>query len=539
MSSTHSLILGALTCAASLACTIQTGGDDSGDGGDPSTVSPTSAPTTGDGTTADGTTTTDGTTGDGTTTDAPPTTGGEPGDIPPEQPPAQVVEETAGIHVSPTGDDAAGDGSAGAPYRTIQFVLDSVAGPDSVVLLHEGEYPEAIRIRHSGLTLQSAPGEHAHISCPVSIDEDAPILCVEIDAETAGVTLRGLEVSGGFYAVYLGSQWDYDDTPLDNLATHDVLIENCVLHDSGRDVIKIPAGCDDVTIRGCEIYNSGTGYPPETPQEEKNAEGIDAVNSDRLRVADTYIHDAATSCLYVKGGSIGTVVERVRAERCGDLGIVLGFDTSPEFFDLAANPGYYENIDGVVRNCVVADTGLAGLGLYATRGAHLLHNTVMRGGSRGQAGIYLGVATQDYDPAAGRPANSGPTIVGNIVDQAGLAAPACFGIRHTVEDQLGALSGLGEQGEIRDNLYFGGGAACMFVDDRPEATFAGDDLAGWQAHASGFDAGSRLADPQLTADGHLEATSPAVDAVSATPGVTFDIDASPRGGMFDVGADEI
>jgi hypothetical protein len=220
----------------------------------------------------------------------------------------------------------------------------------------------------------------------VSIDENAPLLCVEIDAETSGVTLRGLEVSGGFYAVYLGSQWDYDDTPLDNLAAHSVVIEDCVLHDAGRDVVKIPAGCDDVTIRRCEIYNSGTGYPDGTPQEEKNAEGIDAVNADDMHVSDTYIHDTATTCLYVKGGSIGTVIERTRVERCGDLGIVLGFDTSPEFFDLTANPGYYESIGGVVRNCVIADTGLAGLGLYATRDAHLLHNTVMRAGRQRAGG---------------------------------------------------------------------------------------------------------------------------------------------------------
>ena len=508
-----------LLCAP--ACTIVAPGDEEGEATGDSAVAETGDVPTGDAPTGDE------------------TTDGEPGAVPPEElsPPAGPASE--GLHVAVTGDDATGDGSAAAPFRTIQHVLDNVAGQGAVLLVHEGTYEEAVRIRHSGLTLQAAPGERAHIACPVSLDEDAPILCVEIDAETTGVTLRGLEVSGGFYSVYLGSQWDYDDTPLDNLAAREVLIEDCVLHDSGRDVVKVPAGCDDVTIRRCEIYNSGMGYPPETPQEEKNAEGVDAVNSDRMHVADTYIHDTATSCLYVKGGSIGTVIERTRAERCGDLGIVLGFDTSPEFFDTMANPDYYENIGGVIRNCVIADTGLAGLGLYATRDAYLLHNTVMRAGRSGQAGIYLGVATQDYAPEAGRPANTRPTIVGNIVDQSGLAAPACFGIRHTVEDQLGELSGLAEQGTIRDNLYYAGGAPCAFEDARPTAAFTGDDLAGWQAHAAGFDAGSRLADPLLTADGHVGAGSPAVDAVAATPGVAYDIDGAARSGPYDVGADEL
>ena len=85
------------------------------------------------------------------------------------------------------------------------------------------------------------------------------------------------------------------------------------------------------------------------------------------------IHDTATTCVYVKGGSIGAIIERVRAERCGELGIALGFDTSPEFFDTNANPGYYENIDGIVRNCFVRDTGFAGIGLFASRDAQVLH----------------------------------------------------------------------------------------------------------------------------------------------------------------------
>ena len=42
----------------------------------------------------------------------------------------------------------------------------------------------------------------------------------------------------------------------------------------------------------------------------------------------------------------------------------------------------------------------------------------------------------------------------------------------------------------------------------------------------------------LTADGHLDAASPAVDALAPTPGVTYDIDGAPRSGSFDLGADE-
>jgi hypothetical protein len=301
-----------------------------------------------------GTTAATGSTGEQPTTGGPPGAG-EAGELPPETPPAPPAGATEGIHVSPSGDDATGDGSA-QPSRTARSSTRSTRSPGLARWCCCTRAPTRSRCGSGTATSPCSrpPASTRTSACPVSIDENDPVLCVEIDAETAGVKLRGLEVSGGFYAVYLGSQWDYDDTPLDNLTAHDVLIEGCVLHDSGRDVIKIPAGCDDITIRGCEIYNSGAGYPPGTPQDEKNAEGIDVVNSDRLHVADSHIHDTATSCLYAKGGSIGTVIERTRVERCGDLGIVLGFDTSPEFFDRTANPEYYENIGGVVRNCVIS-----------------------------------------------------------------------------------------------------------------------------------------------------------------------------------------
>ena len=465
--------------------------------------------------------------------------GGTPVDttVPAEtlSPASETLSE--GIHVAPEGDDAGGDGSPGAPYQTIQYVLDNVAGPGDALLLHTGTYTEAVRIRHANLTLQAAPGEQAHIACPISIDENDPILCVEIDAETEGVTLRGLEISGGFYAIFLGSHWDYDDTPLDNLAAQRVLIEDCVLHDTGRDVIKVPAGCDDVTIRRCEIYNSGMGYPPGTPADEKNAEGIDAVNADRMHIADCYIHDTATSCAYVKGGSLNTVMERITAERCGDLGLVLGFDTSPEFFDTVVNPEYYENIGGTIRNSLVTDTRYAGIGLFATRDAHVLHNTIRRAGSEGMAGIYLGVATQDYAPEAGRPDNRNPSIVGNIVDQSGLDFSTCFGIRFSDEPELGRLSGLTGDADLHDNLYFSAGVPCIFSDSRPDTAYESEDFAGWQAHVAGFDTGSQRVDPQLDPTGRPQAGSPAVDALAApTPGVSFDLEGNPRAGSYDIGA---
>ena len=51
-------------------------------------------------------------------------------------------------------------------------------------------------------------------------------------------------------------------------------------------MVKITPKSDRATIRHCEIYDSGAGYPAGTPPEDKNAEGIDSVNAANLLVED-------------------------------------------------------------------------------------------------------------------------------------------------------------------------------------------------------------------------------------------------------------
>jgi hypothetical protein len=141
-----------------------------------------------------------------------------------------------------------------------------------------------------------------------------------------------------------------------------------VLHDSKYDVIKIKPNCDYITIRNNEIYNSGQAFPGR-PTGEDNAEGIDNVNGDNMKVQKNYIHDICSNAVYAKGGATDALNENNRIERAYGGGILVGFDTSPEFFDLTVNPQYFENIGGVVRNNLIVGTGLVGIGLYASKDA--------------------------------------------------------------------------------------------------------------------------------------------------------------------------
>jgi hypothetical protein len=352
--------------------------------------------------------------------------------------------------------------------------------------------------------------------------------CVRFDVDSHGSRLQRVEVIGGYsYGIKLETKWDWIGT--DRSGASHILLEEIRVHDTGRDAIKITPGCDDVTIRRAEIFNSGV-------RDGSNAEGIDNVNGDRMLVQDSWLHDIATNGIYFKGGSTDSVVERNRIERVGGAGVLVGFDTSPEFFDLAANPQYYESIRGVVRNNIIANTQGSGIGLYAAKDAQIWNNTLINTAKAYHSPIYFGLAYQDWDPQAGRPPSVNPVIRDNLVYQSSNLPTECVFIRYS--NDLGGLSALTGMPAMDYNLYFHAAGGCSLTDRRPSSPLEHGTLGSWQAHIGG-ESHSLASAPLLAADGHLAAGSPAVDAGSCGgPSDDFDGDPRPQGSSCDIGADE-
>ncbi|WP_170113213.1 right-handed parallel beta-helix repeat-containing protein [Ahniella affigens] len=455
-----------------------------------------------------------------------------------------LVASTASSHaaaaewfVARNGSDSSGTGSAAAPFRTITHVLDpaneivsagdtvTVRGPAGSNLYEECDV--RLRVR---LTLRSPPGERAHIHCALN---NVDTVTVQVDPDASGSTLSRLELSGGFYyGLFFQTDWFTGGGEAFTGASN-VLVDDLKIHDTGRDGIKITPQCNDITIRHSEIWNSGAIYPPGTPLDDKNAEGIDNVNGSRMRVHDTYIHDTATTGLYFKGGAADVVIERNIIERTGVGGIMFGFDTSPEFFDTAANPLYYEAVRGVVRNNVIRDTGYAGIGLYASLNATVVNNTIVSTAQLGHAALYFGVTLQDFEPQAGRPANTNPLIRNNLIIQDG---GDCVAIRFA--NELGGLSGLDGHPGTDYNWFHDNDGACQFVDRRPGSSLsAGGSLSQWRA-ALNADANSDSGLITVTADGHLPADSPALDRGQVLSQVIDDMDGETRTSPYDIGSDE-
>ena len=444
--------------------------------------------------------------------------------------------------VATNGSDATGTGSLEQPFRTVAYALQQAEDGDAVEL-RGGTYREAgeVRFRGPGVTLRSRAGEWAVLEAPVDNEDDFSV-CVLIDPDADGTTLSRLEIAGGFfYGVMLQTKWDWGD-PDDREGACRVTIEDCVIRDTGRDGIKITPNCDDVLIERCEIYRTGVGPANE---EAENAEGIDCVNGDRVTVRDCDIHDVFSTGVYLKGGSTDGLVERTRVSRCGGAGIMLGFDTSPEYFDLGANPGYYENIRGTVRNCLVRDTGWEGIGMYAALNPAVLNNTLANVCTGNvHAALYFGLTYQDWDAEAGRPASVDPIVFNNLIAQPAGFSDETFEIRHSGD--LGGMSALAGWPRMDCNGYYmGGGGAARFTDNRPGSTLNQGTLEQWRAHA-GTDGRSRTNDPQFVDAGGsnwaLRAGSPYIDAGSnaAWMGAATDLEGESRivNAVVDAGAYE-
>ncbi|MDF1497591.1 MAG: Ig-like domain-containing protein [Patescibacteria group bacterium] len=389
------------------------------------------------------------------------------------------------VYVSTSGNDSNANGSLANPYRTVRTAVDNASAGDTIVL-RGGTYiePSEIRIRVPNVTITSYPGEWAIIDR--SSDQENAGVYFYVGSD--GGSLKCVEVKGGFYAVSTETMWDWGEA--NRMGASNIIIENTKLHDSFRDVIKIKPQSDDITIRHNEIYNSSQGQM----SGDCNAEGIDNVNGDRTIVAYNHIHNTCSTGVYLKGGATDGIVEHNLIENTGGAGIILGFDTSPEFFDLATNPGYYENIRGIARYNLIKNAGWAGVALYASKDAQVYNNTIVDTASVYHSPIYFGVTFQDWEAEAGRPANINPNIHNNIIVQNNVTRASLVGIRFA--NELGGLSGLDGNLTINNNCYYQTGTTASFEDGRSDWTGG---FTAWRSHSSG-ESGSLELNPQLNAN---------------------------------------
>lgn len=395
--------------------------------------------------------------------------------------------------VSPSGSDS--NNGVSAPFQTLSKAV-GVARDGDTVLLRAGTYAGGVSLR-GAVTLESYPGEVATISTPA---DGSVATTVAVSTSAIGVRLRRLKIVGGSY-YSLKIDGDKRDK--------NTLVEDCVIGQSGRDCVKLTPGADGVTFRRCEIGFSGLRDP-------SNAEGIDNVCADRMVVQDCWIHDTATNGIYPKGGAREALIERTRLENCGGGAIMLGFWTDTEWFDQTENPRMFENLNSMVRNCVIVNAKGAGIGIYSAQNAQVYNNTLVNVGQSVHPAIILSLGNTTTPSENFR-------FVNNVVVQPGSATQPMVGVR----------SG-GYSGPVywSNNCYSKTGSQPVFDD----AGWKGDFRA-WQSRINS-DANSMAGDPSLDAAGVPKAGSPCIDHGFALTQVSDDFRGTLRNGTPDVGAFE-
>lgn len=404
----------------------------------------------------------------------------------------------AEIFVSPTGDDNA-RGTQAAPVQTLTKAL-SLAAEGDTVTLREGSYAGGQTVSKAKITIQASAGEKVSVKVPN--DNERIGNCLWFTAN--GGVVRGIDLEGGFYYVLKFE-----------LGVVGGIVEDCRIHGSGRDCVKI-AGADKITIRRCEIFDSGL-------RDNSNAEGIDNVNGDEMLVQDCYIHDIATCGVYPKGGSIGSMIERCLIMRCNQAGISMAQSSGLQFYDKVANPEYYSCRDCIARNNIIVDIKGSGIDLEAALRPKVYNNTIVNCGQTMRGGIRISGNNKGGD--VGLVKCKDAEIRNNIiVMSAETRRPAIMMGKDSHEGTL----------VMSHNHYHKIGGKPMFWWE-PTGQY-GLDLAGWIKLSGETDAAE--GDPGLDEQCHLKKDSPCIARGHALKDFSDDYDGNKREKKWDVGADQ-
>jgi hypothetical protein len=367
--------------------------------------------------------------------------------------------------------------------------------PGDTLQLRAGTYAEEVNVTIAGVTIQSFANERALITTPTG----NPAILATVKIGAAGVTLRNLDITGGYeHAVGVES-------------TGATLLR-CRISAGGSDCLQLKPGADSTVVSQCEIFASGQRDPAD-------ADGIDIRNSDDVSVRDCHLHDIAAAGICARGGSLNTLIERCLLRDCG-VGILLGGASLTADIDTGQNPGYRESIDATARNCIVVDAAGPGVACQAALRPRVQNNTLVNVAEAGGSALLMDSAQHLGTDRSCEDAEFSNNIVGLSATALGNAA----GI--TATGLTGALT-------MRNNRYDDAGGACSFSDARVPAGWT---LAQWQSNLS-TDSGSSEGVPGLDAAWHLAAGSPCIGQ-GFTLSFSDDYDGNSRSGAWDIGADQ-
>ncbi len=242
-------------------------------------------------------------------------------------------------------------------------------------------------------------------------------MTIWVGATAHHFTLKNLEISGGKNYTLKFENVDFSSATSNNERARFALIENCEIHHSGNDIIKITPGCNNITFKNCEIHHSGLANTQGDINEAyPNCQGIDNVNADYMIVQGCHIYEIPYSnpCVFFKGGARGCIIERNLMEK-SYAGAWLGAQTDKEFYNPKVNPNYYNSIDGVVRNNIIKNMRGEGIAIMSAKNPKIYNNTLIDCGNGSEDGIALGFRHQPMSDTEPNPPTINAFLANNII----------------------------------------------------------------------------------------------------------------------------
>jgi parallel beta-helix repeat protein len=219
------------------------------------------------------------------------------------------------IYVSPSGSDTAGNGSASAPYATLQAAV-SQAPAGSTILLEPGTYSGSVTITEP-LTVAADPANPG----PVVLNATGETNGIVITGSASNTTIRGLTIENAQQAGLLAMG------PLTNLTIEDNVIEN---NDQGITPAEIAnnidfealhlAGVSDSVVVNNSVVNNLDGGIYLTDEPGPTQDNVVADNT----VANNQVDCGITLASHVPGhGVFDNTVAHNTVTGNGAAGIIL------------------------------------------------------------------------------------------------------------------------------------------------------------------------------------------------------------------------
>lgn len=438
-------------------------------------------------------------------------------------------------YVSTAGVDTNDGLALATAFRTISHAV-GVVGPGDVIEVNAGTYTENVMITRPGsanawIMMRAYNGGRAiirssgagptiyfyHDDCDESVIGSGT---GNTDCRAFHWVLQGLEIQGSPSGGGDGNAVKID-TPKVKLIGNKLC---CAV----ADVVKLVRTANDAEILDNEIWQDAAVVTP-----GGNAQGVDIVGADRVRVAGNYVHDVPDIAIYAKGNARNAVFENNRLVNIGTgangHALMLGQSTDAD----RLTDGNYESYDGIIRNNVVVNATWSCLATSSSQNVHIYNNSCYNTGTTTHGSILL----SNESEVGQRAANI--EIRNNIIY--GSASRPVLKIDDSAMTDYATL-------HIDHNLYYVTGGNPTFTWN--DYGLSGIAFSAWQAQyasRSGHTDSSIVADPLYlnistasTTPLTLQGSSQAVNHGVSSTYVTTDFmgTARPQGGAYDIGAYE-